>query len=81
MGSVTFDYLYNFVNQRSDTSVDDDTYLWRPDQDVTNDYLPNALNQYNAPGYGFKRSAKNARTLSQASAAACLRYRSSLTKS
>ena len=73
MGSVTFDTLYNLVNQRTDTSVDDNAYLWRPDQDVTNDYLPNALNQYNAPGYGFNRSAKHAITLSQASAAAASR--------
>lgn len=46
VGSVTFDYLYNTVNQRTDTSVDDDTYFWRPDLNVTNNYLSNALNQY-----------------------------------
>ena len=46
VGSVNFDYLYNLVNQRTDTSVDDDAYLWRPDLGASNSYLPNALNQY-----------------------------------
>ena len=46
VGSVTFDYLYNLVNQRTDTSVDDNAYLWLPDLGASNSYLPNALNQY-----------------------------------
>jgi hypothetical protein len=45
-GAVNFDYLYNLVNQRSDTTVDDNAYLWFPDQAATNSYLPNELNQY-----------------------------------
>ncbi len=45
-GSVTFDTLYNLVNQRTDTSVDDNAYLWFPDLGVTNDYVSNELNQY-----------------------------------
>ena len=46
VGSVTFDYLYNFVNQRTDTTVDDNAYLWLPDLGASNSYLPNELNQY-----------------------------------
>ena len=46
VGSVSFDYLYNLVNQRTDVSVDDEAYLWFPDLGASNSYLPNALNQY-----------------------------------
>ncbi len=46
VGSVTFDTLYNLVNQRTDVSVDDNAYLWFPDQAASNSYLPNELNQY-----------------------------------
>jgi YD repeat-containing protein len=46
VGAVDFDYLYNFVNQRSDVTVSDAAYLWYPDQAASNDYLPNELNQY-----------------------------------
>ncbi len=45
-GSVTFDYLYNLVNQRTDTTVDDNAYLWFPDLGASNSYLSNELNQY-----------------------------------
>ena len=45
MGAVNFDYLYNLVNQRRDTAVDDDAYLWFPDLAASNSYLPNTLNQ------------------------------------
>ncbi len=46
VGSVDFDYLYNFVNQRRDTDVSDAAYLWVPDQAASNDYVANELNQY-----------------------------------
>jgi hypothetical protein len=45
-GSVSFDYLDNLVNQRTDASVSDNAYLWQPAQAASNSYLPNELNQY-----------------------------------
>lgn len=44
--SVTFDYLYNNVNQRTSLIVSDDQYLWRPTNALDDVYVPNSLNQY-----------------------------------
>ncbi len=44
--SVTFDYTYNEVGNRTELSVNDDRFLFNPLAAVEEDYVSNALNQY-----------------------------------